>query len=38
LKSKAWVRLIDRSAKTAAVVIFLGNVSMPLAILAGLVK
>lgn len=38
LKNKAWGALIDRFAQIAAVVIFVGNCSIPVAILAGILK
>jgi succinate dehydrogenase / fumarate reductase cytochrome b subunit len=38
LKNKTYAPLIDRFAKIAALVIFIGNASMPIAVLAGIVK
>jgi succinate dehydrogenase / fumarate reductase cytochrome b subunit len=38
LKNEAYTRAIDCFAKVAAVIIFLGYISIPLAVLAGLVK
>jgi succinate dehydrogenase / fumarate reductase cytochrome b subunit len=38
LKNKTYAPLIDRFAKIAALVIFIGNASMPVAVLAGIVK
>jgi succinate dehydrogenase / fumarate reductase cytochrome b subunit len=37
-RKKAYARVIDRSAKVAALVIFLGNSSIPIAVMAGWVK
>jgi succinate dehydrogenase / fumarate reductase cytochrome b subunit len=38
LKNEAYTSAIDRFAKVAAVIIFLGYISIPIAVLAGLVK
>lgn len=38
MKRKSWAPFFDRFAKTAAVVIFVGNTSIPVAVLTGLVK
>lgn len=38
LRNKTYVRLIHRFSKAAALVIFIGNASMPIAVLTGIVK
>lgn len=38
LRNQTYVRLIHRFSKAAALVIFIGNASMPIAVLAGIVK
>ena len=38
LKNRAYIALIDRFAKISAIVIFIGNSIIPLAVLAGIVK